>query len=265
MRSISRLLTVLSVVLAFWMVPPFTMADDATQAVRKARLEAADLIRKIGGTKDEAKRAAIVAELDRVDIRGRLPALIEGLKGGRAAGRRYCVDALAAMKIVQLVPHFVLVSTDDKDGEVRKAGYDAAIALERDYARRWYEHVAIHHVDGRRARALERIEAIGSPDSVPMLATLVQVVGLEVRTQVARLAGIETANVNLGAGSPAASSVPLQLPSIELIDVQVNLQLPVATQVGFRDAALRALRTIAGDLGSEPERYLSWYRDRKKS
>ena len=233
----------------------------AAEAIRKARQDAAALLKKYGDTKDEAKRAEAAASLAAIDPRARVPALVDGLKHWRPDVRRFCIARLAEFKSPALVPHMVVLAASDADRTVRGEAHAAAVALDKEYARRWYEYVLIQDLGKKRFLAIEHLGEIASPASVPILATVVENVGLEVHVQQANLKGVEEARVNLGgAAGNANTSVPIELPQVELIDLHVNAQVPAEVQIAWRDAALGALRAIAGaDLGAEPKAYRQWY------
>jgi len=66
---------------------------DAAAALKKARAEAQDLLRKIGLASEEKKRADLVARFDALDFRASFPVLLEGLKPDRAPGvQRFAVE-----------------------------------------------------------------------------------------------------------------------------------------------------------------------------
>lgn len=232
-------------------------------AIRRAEREAKDLIGKIGAEKDEGKRAVLEARFDALDARARVSALLDGLGRSRPGSQRFAISRIRALGAPELVPHLVLTATGGAKAEVRDDAHGAACALEIDRARRWYEHIAARDFGVRRLRALEWLEAIASPDSVPLLAHIAAIATLEVNVQLAALCGFESVPVNLGSASPAGTQVPIQTPKIDLIEVQTSVKVPAALATGWRDAAFRGLRAIVGsDLGSDPEAYRSWHRER---
>jgi hypothetical protein len=240
------------------------LADDAATA-KKAQKQATELLKKLAAADDPGKRDEIGAELDKVDIRGRIPAYIEGLRASRAAVQRAAVARLRGLKIAELSPHLVVLATGEAERPVRDDAHAAAVALDADYARRWYEHLAARDFGGRRLLAIERLGEIASPASVPLLATVVETVGLEVHVQVAKLRGFHVVPVRLGQGAGGANThIPVALPTVDLVDAHFNAPIPAPVQSRWKDASLAALRSIAGeDLGPDPERWRAWYRDHK--
>lgn len=252
------------------LAPAVAQADEAATAdraaIKKARAEADDLLRKVGLAKDEKKRLELAARFDALDPRARVPCLLEGLKPARTPGVQvFAVSRLKALGIREIVPHLVLLaSAPGAEKTPRDEAHAGAVSLDADLARRWYEHVVANDLGKQRILALGRVAEIASPDSVPLLARVVATVGLEVHLQVAQLTDMASVPVNLGSAGAAATQVAIQLPTISLIDVHVNAQVPAAIQVAVRSEALRGLRTIAGDLGEDPEKYMAWHRERRK-
>jgi hypothetical protein len=241
--------------------PPakFTARDQG-----RAERAAKKLIRRYGALKDDAKRAAVLEELRAIDLRGRFPALVYELKHStRKDSRILCVNELEGFKNRDLVPHLVICATSKTDREAQDAAHASAQKLDADYARRWYELYVARDLGNRRSRSLERLGLLRQPESVPLLAGVVAHVGLEVSVQQAKLLGFDTVTINANSGN---TQMPIQLPSVSLLDMKTTAVVSVKLQNTWRTLALNSLRSIVGeDLGEEPEPYLAWYEEHKKT
>lgn len=269
-------LLALLALLALSTVPGPARADERTDAakeaaakdraaLKKARAEADSCIRQGGLASTDAKREEARLRFDALDVRARIPSLLEALGPERHEGsQRFAVARLKALAIPEVVPHLVLLAT--APGARRPARDDAhaaAAALHAQATRAWTERVVANDVGKRRILAIGRLAEIRAAESVPLLAKVVASVGLEVHLQVAQLENLASVPVNLGSVGAAATQVPIQLPTISLIDVHVNAMVPAEIQVVTRAEALRALRTIAGNLGEDPAHYVAWHAEWK--
>lgn len=243
---------------------PLALADDAADA-KKAVKEAREVVRTLGGGISEAKRADLEAKFDALDIRARIPALVEGLAPDRRLNTtRFAISRIERLNMPVFAVHLAnLASLPAAKKEARDVADTAARKVHADYTRRWYEKVILNDLGARRTLALGRVADMAVPDSVPVLAKVLSTAGLEVRAQVAALGEIREVDVNLGSSGNAATQVPIQLPQISLISVETNVQVPAEVRSYWEETSLRGLRAIAGDLGKEPEAYLAWWKERK--
>ncbi|HVY60394.1 MAG TPA: hypothetical protein VHF22_02025, partial [Planctomycetota bacterium] len=229
------------------------------EAVRKARLAARECLRKYGGTSDPKKREEAAARLAEIDLRGAVPEMLVSIRDNQRPPitQRLCVSRLRLLgEVPALAPSFAWRATLPGDRALRDEAHAAAVSASADVARRWYEQCAIRDMGVRRTLALERIGEIASPDSVPVVATILATVGLDVHVQLSKLRSIDSVPLNLGSAGGAATNVPVELPSIDLVEAQMHAAVPAAVEESWRTASLGALRAIAGrDLGEKPEAY----------
>jgi len=236
-------------------------ASKERAALKKARAEADSCIRQGGLASTDEKREEARLRFDALDVRARIPALLEALRPERHPGsQRFAAARLRALAIPEVVPHLVLLSTaPGAKREARDDAHAAATALHAQATRAWTERVVANDVGKRRILAIGRLAEIRAAESVPLLVKVIASVGLEVHLQVAQLENLASVPVNLGSVGAAATQVPIQLPTISLIDVHVNAVVPAEIQVATRMEALRALKAIAGDLGEETAPYLDFH------
>lgn len=243
-------------------ISPLALAGD--EAAREAK-EAKEIVRTLGGGISDAKRAELETRFEALDIRARIPALVEGLAPERRVKtQKFAIERITRLNMPVFAAHLAhLASTPAAKVEVRDEADAAARKVHADTARRWYERVVLNDFQSRRTLALDRVANMAMPESVPVLARVVATCGLEVRAQVAALTDLREVNVNLGSAGNAATQVPIQLPTASLISVETNIQVPTETKMFWKNTALRGLKAIAGDKGSEPEAYLVWWKEKQ--
>jgi len=228
------------------------------QWVKRRQRAATGLLRDYDRA-DAEERARIEGDLDRFDPALLLDPLERALDDRRDATRALAVRRLEAIggedALVRLLR---AVLTTDRD-DVEDAGHAAAVRVDATRTRELYEEVAATPTKAsRRYRAIQRLAAMGGRDAVPGLVYALEQVQSELHVAQARAKDLRSAPLDLGTGTGAGTNVPVELPQVELFEI--NTTTSVAALRALSRAAAAALREVTGeDRGEDPAAWKAWW------
>ncbi len=230
------------------------------QFVKKRRREVSKLLKKYGRAKDTAARDEISARLETFSANVRLKPLSDALSDTKPATRDYAVKALAALETDKAVAPLVRAALTTKHKDLGESAHRAALSVDKSLTRRFYESVAASRTKPRRrVLALGHLGAMGERASVPGLVRVLEHVNAEIRATLATAGGIRQVPVNLGTIGGAGVNVPIELPEMNLIEIQTSVSVPVLRAV--EGAAIDALKRITHqNLGNKPADWKGWWK-----
>lgn len=230
------------------------------QFVKKRRREVSKLIKTYGRAKDDAARDAIGARIRAFSANALLKPLSDALSDTKQATRAYAVSTLASLETSKAVGPLVKAALTTKHKDLGEAAHLAALRVDKTLTRRFYESVAASQTKPRRrVLALGHLGAMGERASVPGLVRVLEHVNAEIRATLATAGGLRRVPVNLGTIGGAGVNVPIELPEVNLIEIQTSVSVPVLRAV--EGAAVEALKRITRqDLGNKSQDWKGWWK-----
>lgn len=227
---------------------------------KKQRRRVQALLKKYGRA-DEAEREALDAKLDGYSAGALLDPLADALGDRRKATRMMAMRRLSAFETTEAVAPLVREALTSTERQFAEQTHKAAVGVDSTLARRFYETVAASQTKpARRLRALGYLAGMGDRNAVPGLVRVLEHVQAEIRATLATAGGLKRIPVNLGTSGPAGVNVPIELPEVNLVEVQTSMLVPVTALRRIRGAARGALKSLTGeDLGDEPAAWKAWW------
>lgn len=204
------------------------------RALRDQRRRAAKKLLRGLRRASGAEREALIAQLDAFPqelLRGPLGEALEDRKL-----RAFALGRLAAQGASGVQP-LVRAAVTSKDKGLREEAHEAALRADTALTRTYYEQiVGLPTAPKRRLRALGRLAGMGERAAVPGLILALEKVEAEIKTSLATAGGLKQVPLDLGTQGGAARGAPVELPEVELTEVQTKV-------------SVAALREVAGGIG----------------
>jgi HEAT repeat protein len=228
--------------------------------VKKRRREVSKLLKAYGRAKDDAARDEIGVQLKGFSENALLKPLSDALSDTKQATREFAVKALVSLETSKAVGPLVKAALTTKHKALGQSAHGAALTLDKTLTRRFYESVAASQTKPRRrVLALGHLGAMGERASVPGLVRVLEHVNAEIRATLATAGGLKRVPVNLGTIGGAGVNVPIELPEVNLIEIQTSVSVPVLRAV--EGAAVEALKRITKqDLGNKSQDWKGWWK-----
>jgi hypothetical protein len=232
--------------------------------IRDRRKVARKLIRELERAK-KPERASLEAMFDGFDEAQSLHAFSDGLESRKSHVREFSFARLSGFQSEAAVVPFVRVYLKTKDSEYAERALRIAREKEPELTRRLFEYVAQSAGFDHRIRAVGVLQKIGHRDSLPSLVRVLHYVDMNIRATFARAKEIREVPINLGGTSQAAQNVTIDLPQLELIEVQTSIRLPVESLRRVESVTVQALESISGkSLGDDVQAWAKYVREGEK-
>lgn len=234
-------------------------ADKARAAwIARGEREAQALLRRHARAKDDEARAAAAAGLEALGPLALLDPLADALDDGDEPTRAL------ALRLLQALPHpgatdaLLRAAMEARRPEQRDAAHAAAAARDPGRAREVYEGVLASPTrPSRRAYALQHLDAMGQRGSIPGLVYALEKIKMETRAALAS-GKLERVPVNLGTRGGAATNAPIELPEMQLIEVNSSNTVTVLRLL--ESGTRRLLTKLSGvDKGDDTEAWRRWW------
>lgn len=212
------------------------------------------------GKADSARRVEIEALLRSMPPAAIVDPLGNGLDDPRQVTRAFAVRLLGDNQTRPAATDELLkAAMTSKRQSIRELAHETAAATNPERTQTVYQAVAQSRTKpDRRVKALGFIEQMNRKDAVPGLIAVLEYVRTEIRTALATAGGLKRVPVDLGSQSAAGSRVPIELPEMQLVEVNTTISVPTLRAIQSR--AGKALNGITGqDLGVEPEAWQDWW------
>ena len=211
---------------------------------------------------DEAERPSLMAQFDGFDEAQSLYAYAAGLESKHEHAREFSFERLSGFQSEAAVVPLVRVHLMSKDPEFSQRALATALEKQPELTRRLYEYVAQSSGFDHRVRAVETLQEIGDPGAKPSLVKVLHYVDMNIRAVVARTKQIREVPLNLGGTTQAASNVTIDLPELEIIEVNTSIRLPVESLRRVESVTVKALESISGrKLGSDVGAWAKYVRE----
>lgn len=222
------------------------------------------LIRRHARARSAEDRAAAVGSLQAIAPEAQLGPLADAADESDAATRELALARLKELPIAGATDALLRIAMCSKRSDSRDGAHLAAVARDAERARTVYEAVLESPTKAsRRFHALGHLAAMGRKESVPGLILALERINSEVRASLATAGQSRQSTVNLGSTGGAATQVPIELPQMQLIEVQASSSVTVLRQL--QEETQRVLRGLSGvDKGKDPAAWRKWYEDEKK-
>lgn len=230
------------------------LASKRASLRKKREREAYKLLSRYGSVKDE--RPALEAELMAFPEDVLVGVLGRGLENTYEAVRELCLKKLSAMKDNRrAVGYLVKSSLVSSEKDFRARSHAAALAIDDDLGRRYYDAVAASpNRAGRRMRALIYVEQIASLQSVPALISVVGSATAGIKAQLGKAKGFRQVPVRVG-----GNDVVIELPELELVAVSTTISIPALRALRSKSVAI--LKSMSGgvDYGDDAKAWQHWW------
>lgn len=213
--------------------------------VVERRKEARKLIRELERA-DEPERASLIARFDGFDEAQSLHAFSDGLESPAEHVRELSFERLSRFESEAAVVPFVRVHLKSRDAAFAARALETARKKQPELTRELYEYVAQTAGFDHRVRAIDTLARFGDRAALPVLVRVLAYVDMNVNATLARTKEIREVPVNLGGTTSAAQGVTIDLPQMELIQVQTSIRIPTESLQLVGQAAVRALESISG-------------------
>lgn len=215
------------------------------------RRAAKKLLRDLRRAKGE-ERETLLAALDEFS-----PELLAGPLGEALEDRKLRELALGRLEAQADglgVQPLVRAAITSKDKDLREAAHEAALRSDRTRTRTYYEQiVALPTAPRRRLRALGRLAGMGERAAIPGLILALEKVEAEIKTSLATAGGLKSVPLDLGSQSGAARGAPVELPEVELTEVQTKVSVST-----LREIAGGITQVLGGLSGVERSGSAAW-------
>jgi len=213
--------------------------------VVERRKEARRLIRELERA-DEPERPSLIARFDGFDEAQSLHAFSDGLESKAEHVRELSFERLSSFESEAAVVPLVRVHLKSRDAAFGARALETARRKQPELTRQLYEYVAQTAGIDHRVRAIETLQGFGDRAALPALVRVLAYVDMNVRATLARTKEIREVPVNLGGVTSAAQGVTIDLPQMELIQVQTSVRIPTESLQRLGGAAVGALESISG-------------------
>ena len=230
--------------------------------IKKRRKVARQLMKTLEKS-DEPERPSIIAKFDGFDEAQSLHAFSDGLGSKVGHVRELSFERLASFESPAAVVPFVRVSLKSKDPEFAARALKQAREMNPEMSVRLFEHVAHSASMPYRTKAVETLGSLQDDSALPGLVRVLHYVGIDIRATVGRTKRIDTLPINLGSTSAAATNVEIDLPQLELIQVQSSLRIPVESLRRLESVTIKALETASGrSYGNDSHAWAKYVREK---
>lgn len=231
---------------------------------QKLEKEAKALIRRHARAKTAEDRAAAVGSLQALPPEAQLAPLADALDDGDADTRELALARLKELPGGGATDALLRAAMCSKRSDSRDGANQVAIARDAERARTVYEAVLETPTKAsRRFNALHHLAGMAKKESIPGLILALERINSEIRASLATAGQSRQSTVNLGTTGQAATQVPIELPQMQLIEVQASSSVTVLRQL--HEETQRVLRGLSGvDKGKDPSAWRKWYEDEKK-
>lgn len=212
------------------------------------------------------ERARVVKSLERFSGEVLLPALSRAVRSKHAAVREFALERLAGMSCTEAAVPLAVASLAVADPDYALKAHEAARAKNADLTRKVYELVTIKedYEPELRVQAIQYLGAMKSRASVPHLIHAATVVTSDLRLTLVRSKGIREVAVSLGSLNRAATQVEIDLPEVELIQVQTSATVPVSLLRRVENQLFASLGAITGkEYGNDLAAWQAWWQEEK--
>ena len=235
-------------------------ADKARAAwVARGEREARALLRRHARARDAAGREEAAAGLDQLGPLALLTPLAGALDETDEPTRQLALARLSALPHPEATDALLRAAMELKRPTQRAEAHQAAAGRDPLRAREVYEAVLASPTrPSRRAYALQHLDAMAQRSSIPGLIVAVEKIKMESRAALATGGSLRQVPVNLGSTGAAATQVPIELPEMQMIEVQSSNTVMVLRVL--EDGAQRLLRKLSGvDKGDDPAAWRRWW------
>jgi len=235
--------------------------EEREKFIRERRKEARKLIRELERA-DEPERPSLIARFDGFDEAQSLHAFSDGLESKAEHVRELSFERLAGFESEAAVVPLVRVHLKTRDAAFAARALEVARKKQPELTRELYEYVAQSAGLDHRVRAIETLAGFGDRAALPALVRVLAYVDMNVRATLARTKEIREVPVNLGGVTSAAQGVTIDLPQMELIQVQTSVRIPTESLQRLGNATVGALESISGrPLGNDVEAWATYVRE----
>ncbi len=211
------------------------------------RKEARKLIRSIERS-GENERPSLIAKFDGFDEAQSLHAFSSGLESKEEHVRELSFERLAGFRSEAAVVPFVRVYLKlPPEHPYGVRALEQARTMNAELTRQLFERVAQVAPMPYRIKSVETLGTMGDRASLPSLVRVLHSVGIDIRATVGRTRRIDEVPINLGSTTAAATNVAIDLPQLELIEINSSLRVPVEALRRLESVTAQALHTISGE------------------
>lgn len=230
--------------------------------IKKRRKIARKLMKTLEKSK-EPERPSLIAQFDGFDEAQSLHAFSDGLGSRVEHVRELSFERLASFQSPAAVVPFVRVSLKSKDPEFAARALKQAKEMNPEMSVRLFEHVAHSASMPYRTKAVETLGTYQDDSALPGLVRVLHYVGIDIRATVGRTKRIDSLPINLGSTNAAASNVEIDLPQLELIQVQSTLRIPAESLRRLESVTVKALENASGQsFGNDSHAWAKYVREK---
>ena len=193
------------------------------------------------------ERPSLIAKFDGFDEAQSLHAFSGGLDSRAEHVRELSFGRLATFQSEAAVVPFIRVYLKSSDPAYAARALEQAKQMDPDLTRRIFEFVSMSAPMPYRVKSVETLGALGDRAALPSLVRVLHSVGIDIRATVARTKSIDEVPVNLGGITQAAQNVTIDLPQLELIEINSSLRVPVEALRRLEAVTSQALHTLSGE------------------
>lgn len=208
---------------------------------------------------DEA-RAELSLKLDALAPEVAREVYADALESEREVVRDLALDRLVKLGAPAAGPLARAAITGKLEAQ-RVRAQAAAVELDREAARTTFELAASTSTKASyQLRAVDALGALGDKRSTPALVAAMDRCQVVLKAQLARAKDLKNVPVNLGTTGAAGTSVPIELPELELIEVATATAVPLAALELLQARAEGALKKVSGQaLGRDVAAWRGWW------
>jgi hypothetical protein len=233
---------------------------EAARAHERRVVAGKELVKRWPLAKTDEARAELALRLDALTPEVAREVYADALESEREVVRDLALDRLVKLGAPAAEPLARAAITGKLEAQ-RVRAQAAAVELDREKARATFELAASTSTKASwQLRAIDALGALGDKRSTPALVAALDRVQVVFRAQLARAKDLKNVPVNLGTTGGAATSVPIELPEMELIEIATGAAVPAAAFELLQARAEGALKKVSGQaLGRDVAAWRGWW------